>query len=148
MGASPVDDQIALAERIAAAAHVEQVDKAGRPYLEHVRRVAAAVEGLDRAAAWLHDVVEDTPATADDLLAEGMAPEVVAAVDALTRRDGEEPEVYYARVRSNAIALRVKAADLADNADPARQALLDEETQARLAAKYAKARAALGLELG
>jgi hypothetical protein len=72
---------------------------------------------------------------------------VVAAVDALTRRDDEPAEDYYRRVAADPVARVVKDADLADNADPDRLARLDTATRERLSAKYAHARetlAALG----
>ncbi len=133
------------AERIARAAHEGQVDKAGRPYAEHPGRVAASVRGDDllEAIAWLHDVVEDTDVTLDDLRAE-FPEEIVEAVEALTRREGQDPADYYAAVRANPRARLVKLADMADNSDPARLAYLDAATRARLEAKYAHGRRALG----
>lgn len=142
-----------MARELASTAHARQVDKAGAPYIEHPRRVAARVAGdelagaqvrdeLAVAVAWLHDVVEDTDVTAEVLRA-AFPEEVVAAVLALTRRAGEEPDVYYARVAANPLALRVKRADIADNTDPARTAALTTSTRERLAAKYAHAVAAL-----
>lgn len=133
------------AERTARAAHEGQVDKAGRPYIEHPGRVAASVRGDDRleAIAWLHDVVEDTGVTIDDLRAE-FPDEVITAVDVLTRRTGQSPDEYYALVRANPLARLVKLADMADNSDPARLAHLDEATRARLEQKYAHRRHALG----
>ena len=132
------------AETIARAAHAGQVDKTGHPYIEHPERVAARVHGNTEleAIAWLHDVVEDTTVTLADLRRE-FTDEIVDAVDALTHRRGETRQDYYARVRQNTRALRVKLADIDDNTDPARTALLDEPTRARLAQKYAAARAAL-----
>lgn len=141
----------ARAEVIARRAHEGQVDKAGNAYIHHPERVAghvenhAAPEWLDeaRAVAWLHDVVEDTGVSLADLR-EQFPAEVVAAVDAMTRRPGEDPDDYYARVRADRIALAVKHADLDDNTDPARLALLDDATVHRLTAKYAHAREVLG----
>lgn len=133
-----------LAEQIATTAHQGQVDKAGRPYITHPARVAARVAGDEHAvaAAWLHDVVEDTEVTLADL-EQLFPPEVTAAVEALTRRPGEVPADYYARVRAVPLAVTVKFADLADNSDPQRLAQLDAPTRDRLTAKYARARAAL-----
>ena len=74
--------------------------------------------------AWLHDVVEDTEVTFQEVEHE-FGPTVAAAVDAITRPDEADSANYYARVKANPVALRVKAADLADNTDPARLALLD-----------------------
>lgn len=132
------------AEAIARAAHVDQVDKSGRPYIEHPARVAARVHGneLLEAIAWLHDVVEDTDVQLVDLQSQ-FPLEVVDAVDAITHRSGEPRADYYARVARNPLARRVKEADIDDNTDPARTALLDDATRARLAAKYAAAREAL-----
>lgn len=133
-----------LAEMIAAEAHAGQVDKAGQPYITHPARVAARVAGDEHAvaAAWLHDVVEDTEVTLADL-EQAFPPDVTAAVDALTRRRDEAPAEYYARVRRMPLALTVKLADMADNSDPQRLAQLDAATRERLIAKYARARAEL-----
>jgi len=138
-----------LARRIAQLAHDGQVDKAGAPYITHPARVAARVRdaGGDpraEAVAWLHDVVEDCGVTLDDLRDHGFDQGVVAAVDALTRRDGVPSEAYYARIATDPLALAVKLADIADNADPARLALLDRATRRRLEDKYATALRALG----
>lgn len=131
-----VDD----ATRIARAAHEGQVDKSGKPYIDHPLRVMGRVSGEHaRMAAVLHDVVEDTAVTDDDLLAAGCPPEVVATVLALSHRDGEAQEDYLARVRADPVAVEVKRADIADNTSPARLALLDPATQDRLRAKYARA---------
>lgn len=128
------------AARIARQAHEGQVDKSGQPYIEHPLRVMDRVDSEHaRMAAVLHDVVEDTPVTAADLLAAGCPPLVVDAVIALSKADGEPQPVYLARVAANDIALVVKRADIADNMSPQRLARLDPATQARLAAKYANA---------
>lgn len=134
----------ARAEQIAAVAHRGQVDKGGQPYITHPARVAARVAGDENAvaAAWLHDVVEDTTVTLAEL-EESFPAEVTTAVDALTRRHGEAPADYYARVREVPLALTVKLADMADNSDPQRLARLDAATRDRLIAKYARARAEL-----
>lgn len=133
------DAEIALAEQVATAAHADQTDKAGAPYIGHPRRVALRVWEDCRAVAWLHDVVEDSDVTLEDL-ARQFRPEIVAAVEAITHRDGEPREAYYRRVAANYLAYEVKLADIADNSDPKRLALLDVETRTRLEAKYSKAR--------
>lgn len=139
--------KIGAAFELALTAHAGQVDKAGAPYIGHVARVAARVpEGPDsdaaRVVALLHDVVEDTDVTLAEVEAQFGA-DIAQAVEALTRRKSEPGEAYYARVRNNPLALIVKRADIADNADPARLSLLPEETRDRLTRKYATARAAL-----
>jgi len=70
---------------------------------------------------------------------------VVSAVDALTHREGETRADYYQRILLSPLALRVKAADIDDNADPERLARLDPATRDRLVLKYQTARKALGL---
>jgi (p)ppGpp synthase/HD superfamily hydrolase len=129
------------ARLIAEKAHRDQVDKAGRPYIEHVARVADRVDGgIEKAVAWLHDVLEDTLLEAPDLRYKGMPEEVVQAVLAITHRPHEPRVDYYARVKADRYALVVKLADVADNSDPDRLAWLDVATRDRLAAKYATAR--------
>ncbi|NKE59040.1 HD domain-containing protein [Lentzea sp. PSKA42] len=131
-----LSDAIALAT----AAHDGQVDKSGRPYIGHPLRVMASVTGEHaQMAAVLHDVIEDTPVTASDLLAQGCPAVVVDAVVALSHLPGEPQEDYLRRVSADPLALTVKRADIADNLSPARLARLDAETQERLKIKYARA---------
>lgn len=144
------EELVRRASAVAMQAHERQVDKAGNPYIAHPARVAALVAeqaGTDArhaAVAWLHDVVEDTEVTLDDLRRQGFPEEVVAAVDAVTKRSGEPMEAYYLRVRSNPLAGPVKRADLADNRSPARLAQLDPATQDRLLTKYTRGLDLLG----
>lgn len=134
---------VATAALVARLAHAGQTDKAGQAYVDHPRRVAERVTGdLARTVAWLHDVVEDTPVTLDEL-EQAFGPRVADAVDALTVRHGETRAGYYARVRANPTALTVKLADIADNTDPDRLTALPADLADRLRAKYAAALAAL-----
>ena len=135
-------------ETIARRAHAGQVDKAGRPYAEHLAAVADGVRarggGAEQiAAAWLHDAVEDDALSQEWLDAARLPAQVKAIVAAVTKRPGEAPEDYAARILATPGALLVKQADLAHNADPARLAVLDGPTAARLTAKYARMRALL-----
>ncbi|MFA4080450.1 HD domain-containing protein [Mycobacteroides salmoniphilum] len=135
------------ARRLAEEAHAGQTDKAGEPYIGHVSRVAASVvpqEPAFIAAALLHDVVEDSRVSLDDIAAQGFPLDVVTAVGLLTREKQVDAEEYYRRIRSDPIALAVKLSDIADNADPARLAKLDTPTRERLIAKYRNALLALG----
>jgi hypothetical protein len=129
-----------LALSMARSAHAGQTDKAGRAYIEHIERVVAATSSPDaKVAAALHDIVEDTDTTLADLEAAGFPPEVVAAVDALTRR-GDEPYLRFIwRAATNALAREVKMADLLDNGSPARLAELPSEQADRLRDKYSQA---------
>ncbi|MFE9357279.1 HD domain-containing protein [Streptomyces olivaceoviridis] len=142
---------LAEVEAVARAAHEGQTDKAGLPYAEHLAAVAQGVRarGGDPeqiAAAWLHDSVEDDALSRQWLAAAALTPRTKAIVDALTKRPGEELEAYARRILATPGALLVKEADLAHNADPRRLAALDEPTRTRLAEKYARTRALLGLE--
>jgi (p)ppGpp synthase/HD superfamily hydrolase len=142
-----MDEQVAIARAIATVAHKGQVDQAGVPYIYHPRRVAAkaAVLGnpVQEAAAWLHDVIEDTHLDEDDLRAAGVSQEVLTVVKLLTRRKGQDPAAYYAQIRDNPDALVVKLADIGDNLNRDRMALLPVLLRERLVEKYAKAHAAL-----
>jgi (p)ppGpp synthase/HD superfamily hydrolase len=106
---------------IAAEAHAGQVDKAGAPYILHPLRVMLRLKSFEaRVVAVLHDVVEDTAWTLERLRAEGFSPSVIAALDALTRRDHETYEAFVHRAARHPIAREVKLADLQDNLDPSR----------------------------
>ncbi|MFH8441106.1 HD domain-containing protein [Streptomyces sp. NPDC018026] len=140
---------LAEVEATARAAHAGQTDKAGRPYAEHLRAVAEGVRrrgGDDEqvAAAWLHDAVEDDALTEGWLDAAPLSRRTKDIVLALTKRAGEPPEAYVARILATPGARLVKEADLAHNADPARLAVLDGATRTRLTEKYTRMRALLG----
>lgn len=133
---------------LAHAAHAGQVDKLGVAYIEHPLGVMALVQTRDeKTVAVLHDVVEDSAVTLDDLRAAGFAEPLVRAVDALTKRPGEPLTESMARVVVDPLALIVKHADLAHNANPARQAALPPETSVRLVAKYEESARLLGTTL-
>jgi len=129
---------VSQARTLAIRAHEHQRDKAGRPYIEHVARVAAAVAGDDRAeaVAWLHDVVEDCPDHAAEV--QWWPEDIRQAVMLLTRGEGDDAG-YYLRIRDNPLALKVKLADIADNSSHARLEVLDAPTAERLRIKYANA---------
>ena len=124
---------IERAIEIAARAHAGQVDKAGAPYVFHPLRLMMAVSTLDqKMAAVLHDVVEDTDVTFDELRAEGFSIEVVEAIMALTKTDGEARLDAAQRAASNSIARVVKLADVTDNMNIGRIANPTEKDYARL----------------
>lgn len=112
------NSQAEIAEAIARKAHAGQVDKAGKPYIEHPAHVAASVEGdKAKAVAWLHDVVEDTDITFDDLAAQGIDGEVIDALRLLTHDKSVPYLDYVAKIKTNDLARMVKLADLAHNSD-------------------------------
>jgi (p)ppGpp synthase/HD superfamily hydrolase len=104
--------------RIALEAHRGQKDRAGAPYVLHPLRVMLRLRtDAERMAAVLHDVVEDTAWTLDDLRARGFPDEVLEAVDRLTHRPGEAYDAAVERAAAHPVARRVKLADLEDNLD-------------------------------
>ena len=124
---------IEKAIEIAAREHAGDTDKSGAPYVFHPLRLMFAVNSLhEKMAAVLHDVVEDTPVTLDDLAREGFPKEVIEAVDALTKREGEKRIDAAARAAANPIARVVKLADVTDNMDLSRLPNPTEKDFARL----------------
>lgn len=106
---------------IAAQAHAGQKDKGGQPYILHPLRVMLRVSGdAERIAAVLHDVVEDTDVSLAQLASEGFSPEVVEAVDALTKRHRETRIEAAHRAAAHPVARAVKLADNAENLDLSR----------------------------
>ena len=127
------------AEIIANKAHAGQVDKAGEDYFNHPKRVADNFYEDDKViVALLHDVIEDTDITLENLKKEGFSDEVLAALDAITKREGESYDQFIERVKENHIALKVKMADLRDNMDILRLPELTDKDLQRIA-KYHKA---------
>jgi guanosine-3',5'-bis(diphosphate) 3'-pyrophosphohydrolase len=103
---------------LAAAAHTGQIDKAGQPYILHPLRVMLRVTSdHERMAAVLHDVVEDTAVSLEQLVAEGFPSPVIAAVEALTKRPGESRVEAAQRAAAHPVARIVKLADNAENMD-------------------------------
>lgn len=102
-------------------AHKAQVDKAGVPYVYHPYEVASHMdEEKETAAALLHDTVEDTDITIDYLRDEGFPEEVTDAVDILTHKENIPYMEYINKIKTNAIARKVKIADLRHNMDSTR----------------------------
>ena len=118
---------------IALRAYAGKTDKAGREYILHPLRVMAKMKTeLEMSAALLHDVIEDSEITADQLLAEGIPAEVVEAVQYLSRNENEEYPEFVARTKKNTLAAKVKIADIEDNIDVLRLTSLDEYDLARI----------------
>ena len=129
--------------QIAAQAHTGQLDKAGQPYILHPLRVMLRVEGEhERMAAVLHDVVEDSSFTLEQLAAEGFPALVIEAVAALTKLPGETRLAAASRAAKNPIARKVKLADNAENMDLSRIPQPTEKDWSRLA-EYKAVRALL-----
>ena len=124
-------------------AHKEQKDNNGLPYVFHPFHLAEQMETEDEiCAALLHDVVEDSHYTLDDLKHAGFNETVTEAVRLLTR-DLSVPYMEYIRaIRKNKVARKVKLADLLHNSDPARKAI-ESEWEKKRARKYRIAKAIL-----
>lgn len=112
-----MDEQLALCKSIAEEAHAGQVRRVtGEPYIEHCRRVAESVENIwDKCVAWLHDTLEDSDLTADDLLRRGVHPIIVSRVIMLTRSPDEPYSQYLHCLRGSESCRCIKVADLIDN---------------------------------
>jgi (p)ppGpp synthase/HD superfamily hydrolase len=127
-------------------AHEGQTDLDGNPYFPHVERIEAAVEGRAKAVALLHDVLEDTDLTADDLLEAGVPNDVIMAVLVLTRTKDKTYAAYINDVAAaqgeyGDLAREVKIADLRDNLRRCRTG-----GRAGLAKRYERALTTLGQE--
>ena len=119
--------------------HEGQTDKAGKPYIEHPLRVMNQVESEEeKIVAVLHDIVEDTDISLDDLRSEGFSEEVVSAVECLTKQDGENYDSYIERISFNPLAVKIKLADLEDNRDLTRLPEVTDKDLERVE-KYDKA---------
>ncbi|MPM46099.1 GTP pyrophosphokinase [bioreactor metagenome] len=122
--------------RIAFDAHISQTDKTGLPYIYHPLHLAEQIgdDEVQIAAALLHDVVEDTPMTFEDLSAAGISDEVIDALKLLTY---DESVLYMDYIRNiknsgNKTAIAVKKADLIHNSNTWRLVTLDEKAKARI----------------
>ena len=123
-------DLVTQAEELATLAHMGQFRHDGKtPYIEHPRAVAAMLGRTDeKVVAWLHDVLEDTDMSKDELVAAGIPGHMIDAVVALTQRPGEGYADYHRRVAANPLAVRVKIADMCHN--------LTDNASKRSARKY------------
>lgn len=127
---------LARAIAIAAQAHQHQVDRAGAPYMLHLMRVMLRMRSQEeQIVAILHDLLEDTDWTLDQVASEGFSPEILRSLEQITHRKGESYPDYIARVETDQIAARVKLADMIDNLDLMRLPFLSDEDLER-AAKY------------
>lgn len=131
------------AMKLAYAAHEGQVDKCGQPYIFHPYHLAEQMDDeISTCVALLHDVVEDTDVTLDDLRKQ-FPPEVVEGVRLLTHDPSVDYFDYVRAIKGHPVAQKVKLADLAHNSDESRFAGMEDVTEALLLhrrQKYARAR--------
>ena len=131
------------AMRLAYDAHQGQFDECGVPYIFHPLHLAEQMTTEHACcAALLHDTIEDTDLTIDDLRAAGMPPQVLFAVQLLTHDPEMDYFEYVRNIKPNAIAKAVKLADLAHNSDLSRWGRVTAEDIERNR-KYAEAKAIL-----
>lgn len=125
--------------RFAFQAHEGQLDRSGLPYILHPLHLAEQMTSEDACVtALLHDVLEDTDVTVEDLRKEGFSETQIEAVELLSRSEDEDYFDYVRRIRSNALAKEVKLADLAHNRDRTRLEYISEKDEKRFQ-KYAEA---------
>lgn len=121
------------AMKIAYEAHLGQTDKSGIPYIYHPIHLAEQMtDEATVCVALLHDTIEDTDVTFDDLTAAGFPDNVIAALKLLTHDDDVPYMDYVKNIRSDPVAKAVKLADLAHNSDVTRLDHIDEKAIARV----------------
>lgn len=136
------EQMLLKAATVASRVHAKQQRKDDTPYIAHPIRVAIRCSGrLEKVIALLHDTVEDTDTTLDDLADLGFTQEVIDAVDALSRRPGESYGDFIARCSRNQLAKTVKLADIEDNLSD--QSALDPDEAEFLRNRYERAREVL-----
>ena len=120
-------------------AHKNQVDKSGMPYVFHPFHLAEQMDDeYSVCVALLHDVVEDTDITIEELIIEGFLKEVIDAIELMTHSDSVPYLDYVKIIKNNPIARKVKLADLMHNSDLSRLDKIDDKVLERVA-KYKKA---------
>jgi len=121
--------------------HKDQVDKGGAPYYMHPITVALKMETEEqKIVALLHDVVEDSDTTLDDLRSMGFSDRIVDAVNAVTKKDGESYGVYLKKIKENDLAKAVKLGDLEHNSDLSRLNRVPTEKDYKRVYRYQKAK--------
>ena len=114
-------------------AHKNQIDKSGMPYVYHPYHLAEQMnEEYSTCVALLHDVIEDTDMTLDELKSRGFPDQVIEALSLMTHSD-DVPYLDYVRsMKDNLIARKVKLADLAHNSDLSRLEKIDDKALERI----------------
>ena len=116
-----------IALKLCFEAHKDQIDKSGIPYVFHPFHLAEQMADENTTiVALLHDVIEDTEYTLDDLRKFGFAEDVLSAISLMTHADDVPYMEYVVKIKTNPIAKAVKLADLKHNSDMSR---LDRITQ-------------------
>lgn len=115
------EELLDLAIELAKKYHKDQFDKGGNPYINHPLAVMNRLDTAEeKIVGVLHDIIEDTELTFDDLREYGFSEKIIAGIDSVTRREGEEREAFIYRAKLNELGRTVKIADLKENRDLSR----------------------------
>lgn len=129
-----------LAMKIAYLAHKDQMDRSGLPYVFHPFSVANLMnDETSTIVALLHDTLEDTSLTEQDLIDKGIDKEIITIIILLTKQPNEDYFSYIDRIKTNETAIKVKLGDLSHNMKTSRLSTLNERDILRLE-KYKKAK--------
>jgi (p)ppGpp synthase/HD superfamily hydrolase len=152
-------NKVKMAIEVATKAHEGQKDKLGEDYIKHPLRVHRNLttnpkfKNLDaltredcEVAALLHDVIEDTPITAKELVDLGFSARSIRLVELLTKDKSKPKDDYFQVIREEPLARMIKLADIADNTNRKRVSGLDSETAERLKKKYIYAMETIGID--
>lgn len=128
-----MEEILAKAIQIAVNAHKGQMDRAGKPYIQHPLRLMNNVHTTEeKIVAILHDVIEDTDITADNLKEAGIPEALVTEIQTLTHDPAVEYDSYVEKIAQHKIARKVKMADLKDNMDITRLNIITDKDIERL----------------
>ncbi|MET1257450.1 GTP pyrophosphokinase [Aliikangiella maris] len=124
---SNLDKAIEIATKV----HAGQLDKAGQPYILHPLRLMFKFETeVEMIVAVMHDVIEDSNFSLEDLNIQGFSNEVIEAINCLTKKDGEDYKAFVLRVSKNQLAKKIKIEDIKDNLNLTRlEEITDKDLQ-------------------
>lgn len=139
-----LEEQLEEAIKLASFKHYGQRDKSNKPYIIHLLYVMNNVNDLNaKIVGVLHDILEDTNITRNDLLNYGFSEDIVIAVEILTKSKNQKYMDYIENIKSNNIARKVKLIDLKHNMDLTRLSEISDKDMARNI-KYLEAYKRLG----
>lgn len=128
-----MNELLEIALSIASTAHKGQVDKGGQAYIMHPIRVMGRCKtDEERIVSLLHDTVEDTEVSLDELEKKGFSREIIDAIESVTRKKDESYREFIVRASKNPIGKQVKIHDLEDNMDITRLDSLSDKDARRL----------------
>lgn len=134
-----MQDTLEKAIAIALKAHMGKTDKGGNPYILHPLRVMLSMDTLEeRVIGVMHDVLEDSDISTEQLKGNGFSDEIITALKLLKKLKAESYDEYIDKIKNNSLAKKVKKADLIDNMNTKRLLVLTDEDSIRVK-KYKKA---------